>query len=170
MADHLPAVLQPDRCPPQRLIGEDPQGTPNNLFPYIAQVAAGRRERLRVFGADYPTPDGTGVRDYLHVLDLARGHVAALEHLADTPGHRTYNLGTGEGTSVLQAIRAFESATGRPVPYEVVGRRPGDIATCYADPSAAGRDLGWKATRSVIEACADAWRWQSGNPDGFRAG
>ncbi|MBB4929423.1 UDP-glucose 4-epimerase [Lipingzhangella halophila] len=155
---------------PSGLIGEDPNGPPNNLFPYISQVAAGRRSRLRVFGADYPTPDGTGVRDYLHVVDLAQGHVAAIEHLADMPGHRAYNLGTGEGTSVLQAIRAFEAASGRPIGYEVVDRRPGDIATCYADPSAAQRDLGWKATRSVAQACADAWRWQSDNPNGFRSG
>ncbi|RNL83858.1 UDP-glucose 4-epimerase GalE [Halostreptopolyspora alba] len=155
---------------PSGLIGEDPDGEPNNLFPYITQVAAGRRAKLRVFGADYPTPDGTGVRDYLHVVDLAQGHVAAIEHLADEPGHRVYNLGTGEGTSVLQSIRAFEAASGRPVPYEVVDRRPGDVATCYADPSAAQRDLGWKATRSVAEACVDAWRWQSANPHGLGSG
>ncbi|MBV2363800.1 UDP-glucose 4-epimerase GalE [Streptomonospora nanhaiensis] len=152
---------------PTGLIGEDPQGTPNNLFPYIAQVAAGRRDRLRVFGADYPTPDGTGVRDYLHVVDLAQGHVAALEHLGDMPGFRAYNLGSGEGVSVLQAIAAFEAATGRPVPFEVVDRRPGDIAECYADASAARRDLGWSAKRTVAEACADSWRWQSANPRGF---
>lgn len=155
---------------PSGLIGEDPDGEPNNLFPYITQVAGGRRAKLSVFGADYPTPDGTGVRDYLHVMDLAQGHVAAIEHLADEPGHRAYNLGTGEGTSVLRSIRAFEEASGRPVPYEVVDRRPGDIATCYADPSAAQRDLDWKAARSVAEACADAWRWQCANPHGLVSG
>ncbi|MBB6169983.1 UDP-glucose 4-epimerase [Nocardiopsis mwathae] len=152
------------------LIGEDPHGVPNNLFPYIAQVAAGSRARVRVFGADYDTPDGTGVRDYLHVTDLALGHLAALEHLAGTPGHRVYNLGTGQGTSVLESIAAFERACGRPVPYEIVERRPGDIATCYADPSAARRDLGWRTTRGIDEACADAWRWQSANPRGFADG
>ncbi len=152
---------------PSGLIGEDPNGEPNNLFPYITQVAAGQRAKLQVFGDDYRTPDGTGVRDYLHVVDLARGHVAALEHLGDRAGHRAYNLGTGQGTSVLQSVRAFETASGRPVPYEVVDRRPGDIATCYADPSAAQRDLGWKATSGIAEACADAWRWQSANPHGF---
>jgi UDP-glucose 4-epimerase len=149
------------------LIGEDPQGVPNNLFPYIAQVAAGRRERLLVFGDDYDTPDGTGVRDYLHVVDLARGHLAAVTRLADAAGFRAYNLGTGRGVSVLEGVRAFEAASGRPIPYEVVGRRPGDIAVCYADPSAAARDLDWKAVRGIDEACADAWRWQSANPDGF---
>ncbi|MFI6574662.1 UDP-glucose 4-epimerase GalE [Nocardiopsis sp. NPDC050513] len=152
---------------PSGLIGEDPQGVPNNLFPYLAQVAAGRRDLLRVFGDDYDTPDGTGVRDYLHVVDLARGHLAALAHLADAQGWRTYNLGTGQGTSVLESVRAFERATGATIPYEVVGRRPGDIAVCYADPSAAARDLGWKAVRTVEDACADAWRWQSANPGGF---
>lgn len=152
---------------PSGLIGEDPRGVPANLFPYMAQAAAGRRGPLRVFGDDYPTPDGTGVRDYLHVVDLARGHVAALEHLDDAPGHRVYNLGTGQGTSVLEAVRAFEEATGVPVPREVVGRRPGDIAACYADPSAAQRDLGWKTELSVAEACADAWRWQTRNPEGY---
>ncbi|MDA2812484.1 UDP-glucose 4-epimerase GalE [Nocardiopsis sp. RSe5-2] len=154
---------------PSGLIGEDPRGVPANLFPYMSQAATGRREALRVFGDDYPTPDGTGVRDYLHVVDLARGHVAALEHLDDAPGHRVYNLGTGQGTSVLEAVRAFEEATGAAVPREVVGRRPGDIAVCYADPSAALRDLGWKTELSMAEACADAWRWQTRNPDGYAA-
>ncbi|GHC77273.1 UDP-glucose 4-epimerase [Nocardiopsis terrae] len=149
------------------LIGEDPQGVPNNLFPYIAQVASGRRERLSVFGDDYDTPDGTGVRDYLHVVDLANGHLAAVDHLADAPGHRVYNLGTGQGTSVMEGLRAFERATGSPIPYEVVGRRPGDIAVCYADPSAAARDLGWKAVLTIDDACRDGWRWQSANPGGF---
>ncbi|WP_017571273.1 UDP-glucose 4-epimerase GalE [Nocardiopsis halotolerans] len=152
---------------PSGLIGEDPQGVPNNLFPYVAQVAAGRRERLNVFGDDYDTPDGTGVRDYLHVVDLAQGHLAAVDHIGDTAGFRVYNLGTGEGVSVLEGLRAFERATGVPVPYTVVDRRPGDIAVCFADPSAAARDLGWKAVRTVDDACADAWRWQSSNPGGF---
>ncbi|MFW6639725.1 UDP-glucose 4-epimerase GalE [Nocardiopsis algeriensis] len=152
---------------PSGLIGEDPQGVPNNLFPYIAQVAAGRREQLRVYGDDYDTPDGTGVRDYLHVVDLARGHLAAVDHLADAPGHRVYNLGTGRGTSVMEALRAFERAVGAPIPHTVADRRPGDIAVCYADPGAAARDLEWKAVRGVEEACADAWRWQTANPYGF---
>ena len=152
---------------PSGLIGEDPQGVPNNLFPYIAQVAAGRRPHLEVFGDDYHTPDGTGVRDYLHVVDLARGHLAAVTHLADTAGCRVYNLGTGRGTSVLESVRAFEEATGVTVPFTVVDRRPGDIATCYADPTAAARDLEWKAQRTVAEACADTWRWQTANPRGF---
>ncbi|MDS1269870.1 UDP-glucose 4-epimerase GalE [Lipingzhangella sp. LS1_29] len=160
---------------PSGLIGEDPDGVPNNLFPYIAQVAAGRRERLQVFGADYATPDGTGVRDYLHVLDLAEGHVAALEHLDEvapdpdtgTGRCRAYNLGTGRGLSVLEAIKAFEEASSRPVPHEITQRRPGDIAVCYADPSRAQRELGWQARRDVATACADAWRWQSRNPGGF---
>lgn len=152
---------------PSGLIGEDPQGVPNNLFPYIAQVAAGRREHLSVFGDDYDTPDGTGVRDYLHVVDLARGHVAALDHLADRTGHRVYNLGTGRGTSVLECVRLFEEATGVHVPYRVTERRPGDIAVCYADPTAAGRDLAWKARFTVADACADTWRWQRANPCGF---
>ncbi|MFY7065649.1 UDP-glucose 4-epimerase GalE [Nocardiopsis changdeensis] len=152
---------------PSGLIGEDPQGTPNNLLPYIAQVAAGRREFLQVFGDDYDTADGTGVRDYLHVVDLARGHLVALHHLADAPGHRVYNLGSGKGYSVMECLHAFERAVGRSLPYKVVPRRPGDIAVCSADPSAAARDLGWKADRDLDEACADAWRWQSANPRGF---
>lgn len=149
------------------LIGEDPQGVPNNLFPYLAQVAGGRRERLQVFGDDYDTPDGTGVRDYLHVVDLAQGHVAAVDHLGDATGCRVYNLGTGRGTSVLESLRAFERATGAPIPYTVTDRRPGDIAVCYADPTAAARDLGWKAVRDVDDACRDSWRWQSANPGGY---
>ncbi|MFC7329433.1 UDP-glucose 4-epimerase GalE [Marinactinospora rubrisoli] len=150
------------------LIGEDPDGVPNNLFPYLAQVAAGRRDELLVFGDDYDTPDGTGVRDYLHVVDLARGHVAAIEHLGDAPGCRAYNLGSGRGVSVLEAIAAFERASGRTIPHRVVGRRPGDVAVCYADPALANRELGWRAARTVEEASADAWRWQSANPRGFR--
>ena len=152
---------------PSGLIGEDPEGVPNNLFPYIAQVAAGRRERVLVYGDDYATPDGTGVRDYLHVMDLARGHVAALERLGDAYGMRTYNLGSGHGVSVLEAIAAFERACGKTIPYEVVARRPGDIAVCYADPSAANRDLGWKTAYTLDEACAHLWRWQTMNPNGF---
>ncbi|WP_285729988.1 UDP-glucose 4-epimerase GalE [Nocardiopsis sp. ATB16-24] len=152
---------------PSGLIGEDPQGVPNNLFPYIAQVAAGRRERLDVFGDDYDTPDGTGVRDYLHVVDLAQGHLAAMDRIADAAGFRVYNLGTGEGTSVLESLRAFERAVGGSIPYAVVDRRPGDIAVCFADASAAARDLGWKSVRTVDDACRDAWRWQSSNPGGF---
>jgi UDP-glucose 4-epimerase len=148
-------------------IGEDPRGTPNNLMPYVAQVAVGKRARLQVFGADYATADGTGVRDYLHVVDLAEGHVAALRHLLGGAGSITLNLGTGRGISVLELVHAFERASGRPVPYEVVARRPGDIAACYADPSLAARVLGWRATRDLDRMCADAWRWQSANPNGF---
>ena len=148
-------------------LGEDPNGIPNNLFPYIAQVAVGRREKLRVFGRDYATPDGTGVRDYLHVVDLAAGHVHALRYLEQKQGSITVNLGTGRGYSVLEAARAFERASGRAVPLEFAPRRPGDVAACYADPSAAERELGWRARRGLEEMCADVWRWQSGNPDGY---
>ncbi|MFT3805161.1 MAG: UDP-glucose 4-epimerase GalE [Burkholderiaceae bacterium] len=154
---------------PSGLIGEDPRDVPNNLMPFVAQVAVGRRDRLSVFGDDYPTPDGTGVRDYIHVVDLAQGHLAALAHAARTQGAFTVNLGTGRGYSVLEMIRAFERASGREVPYRVVARRPGDIAECYADPSAAQSLLGWRASRGIDEMCADAWRWQSGNPQGFAA-
>jgi UDP-glucose 4-epimerase len=150
------------------LIGEDPQGIPNNLMPFVAQVAVGRRERLSVFGNDYPTPDGTGVRDYIHVMDLAEGHVAALDWLRREGGMLTVNLGTGRGYSVLDMVRAFEQASGRPVPYETVARRPGDIAACWADPSLARRLLGWEAKRGIDAMCADAWRWQTMNPDGYR--
>jgi UDP-glucose 4-epimerase len=149
------------------LIGEDPRGTPNNLMPYIAQVAVGQRERLQVFGNDYPTLDGTGVRDYIHVLDLAEGHVAALRHLLGGQGSITVNLGTGRGLSVLELLRAFEVASGRSVPYEIAPRRPGDVAACYADASLARERLGWQATRGVDAMCADTWRWQSANPRGF---
>jgi len=148
-------------------IGEDPRGTPNNLMPYIAQVAVGKRPKLQVFGADYDTPDGTGVRDYLHVVDLAEGHVAALRHLIGGARSLTVNLGTGRGSSVLELVRAFERASGRQVPYEVVGRRPGDVAACYADPTLAERTIGWKATRDLDRMCADSWRWQVANPNGF---
>jgi UDP-glucose 4-epimerase len=151
------------------LIGEDPVGTPNNLMPFVAQVAVGRRPQLQVFGDDYPTPDGTGVRDYIHVVDLALGHVAALRRImaADAPRETIVNLGTGQGHSVLDMIRAFEAASGRGVPYEIVGRRPGDVATCYAQVTRAREMLGWEATRGLAEMCADTWRWQSANPDGY---
>ncbi|NVZ08562.1 UDP-glucose 4-epimerase GalE [Allochromatium humboldtianum] len=148
-------------------IGEDPNGIPNNLMPYIAQVAVGRLQRLRVFGNDYPTPDGTGVRDYIHVVDLARGHLAALHKLQESPGVVTYNLGAGRGYSVLEVIAAFERASGRPVPYDIVERRPGDIPCCYADPSLARDELGWSAEYDLERMVADAWRWQSQNPDGY---
>lgn len=143
------------------LIGEEPNGIPNNLVPYIAQVADGRREKLSVYGGDYPTPDGTGLRDYIHVVDLALGHLATLDKLAQGPAIVTYNLGTGRGNSVLEMVRAFEQASGRPVPYQIVARRAGDIAACYADASLAERELGWKAERDIAQMCADSWRWQS---------
>jgi UDP-glucose 4-epimerase len=149
------------------LIGEDPQGTPNNLMPYITQVAVGKRAHLSVYGNDYDTPDGTGVRDYIHVLDLAEGHVAALRYLLDTQGSITANLGTGKGHSVLELVRAFEAVSARPIPFQIVARRPGDVAACYADPSLAHERLGWKAERSLSEMCADSWRWQSLNPNGM---
>lgn len=152
---------------PTGRIGEDPQGTPNNLVPYIAQVAVGRREKLQVFGDDYDTPDGTGVRDYIHVLDLASAHLAALQRLEEVGGHHVWNLGTGKGHSVLEVVRAFERASGRPIPYEVTGRRSGDIATCYADPELANTELGWQADHPLDAMCADTWRWQSQNPDGY---
>ena len=143
------------------LIGEEPNGIPNNLLPYIAQVAEGRREKLSVYGDDYPTPDGTGLRDYIHVVDLAQGHVKTLTKLATGPGVVTYNLGTGQGNSVLEMVRAFERASGKSVPYQIVARRPGDIAACYADPSLAKAELGWTAERDIAQMCADSWRWQS---------
>ncbi len=148
-------------------IGEDPRGVPNNLMPYIAQVAAGRLEQLSVFGGDYPTADGTGVRDYIHVVDLAKGHLAALERLQGDPGLMVHNLGTGKGYSVLEMIRAFEAASQKPVAYRVVDRRPGDIAACYADPGLAFRELGWRAERGLEQMCQDTWRWQSSNPQGY---
>ena len=151
------------------LIGEDPRGTPNNLMPYVAQVAVGRRERLQVFGKDYPTPDGTGVRDYIHVEDLAEGHVAALRRLLDHPGGFTVNLGTGRGHSVLELVAAYARASGRPVSYDVVPRRPGDVAACWADPRLAQQLLGWRAHHELDRMCADSWRWQSLNPQGFDA-
>lgn len=154
---------------PSGLIGEDPAGIPNNLMPYVAQVAVGQRDQLSVFGNDYPTPDGTGVRDYIHVQDLAAGHVAALKTLIERGESFTVNLGTGRGYSVLDLVRAFEQASGRPVPYRMAPRRPGDVAQCWADPGLALRLLGWRATRSLEEMCADTWRWQSGNPRGYRS-
>ena len=146
-------------------IGEDPNGIPNNLLPYVAQVAVGKLQSVGVFGDDYDTPDGTGVRDYIHVVDLARGHVAALQHMK--AGANVYNLGTGSGTSVLEIIKAFSKACGRDLPYEIKPRRTGDIAACYADCSKAERELGWRAELSIEQACADSWRWQSQNPNGF---
>ena len=142
------------------LIGEAPNGIPNNLMPYVAQVATGQREKLSVFGGDYPTPDGTGVRDYIHVVDLAEGHVAALNYLTREKGLLTVNLGTGCGYSVLDMVRAFEKASGRPIPYALVARRPGDVAACYADPALATKLLGWQAKRDIDDMCRDAWRWQ----------
>lgn len=149
------------------LIGEDPQGVPNNLMPYIAQVAVGRLPRLRVFGDDYPTPDGTGVRDYIHVVDLADGHLAALRYAHGRRGMHVFNLGTGRGNSVLEMLAAFGRACGRELPYEVVPRRPGDVAACWADPTRAEQTLGWRAARTLDQMCADAWRWQSMNPGGY---
>jgi UDP-glucose 4-epimerase len=143
------------------LIGEEPNGIPNNLVPYIAQVANGQREKLSVFGGDYPTPDGTGLRDYIHVVDLAIGHVKTLDRLAREPGIVTYNLGTGRGNSVLEMVRAFEQASGRKIAYQIVDRRPGDVAQCYADPAKAREELGWTAERDVAQMCADVWRYQT---------
>ncbi len=150
------------------IIGEDPQGIPNNLLPFVAQVAVGRQEFLRVWGNDYPTPDGTGVRDYIHVVDLALGHVKALDYLRGNPGCLTVNLGTGTGYSVLDMVQAFERVCGRPIPYQLAPRRPGDIASCFADPKLAFALLGWKAERGLDAMCRDAWRWQRGNPEGYR--
>ena len=149
-------------------IGEDPNGIPNNLLPYIAQVAVGKLPELSVFGNDYPTADGTGVRDYIHVVDLAEGHLRALEALQTRKGAHVWNLGTGQGYSVLEMVKAFEAASGRPVPYRVVPRRPGDIATCYADPTKAEKELGWKAKLGLTQMMQDVWRWQMQNPDGYR--
>lgn len=146
-------------------IGEDPNGTPNNLLPYVSQVAIGRLPEVGVFGDDYDTPDGTGVRDYIHVVDLAKGHIKALEK--SMAGFSVYNLGTGQGVSVLELIRAFGEASGKDIPYSIKPRRPGDIATCYADPTKAHQELGWQAEYSIEQACQDSWRWQSQNPDGF---
>ncbi|CAN7641451.1 UDP-glucose 4-epimerase GalE [Caballeronia sp. LjRoot29] len=149
------------------LIGEDPAGVPNNLMPYVAQVAVGKLERLRIFGSDYATHDGTGVRDYIHVVDLARGHIKALDALESLDSSFVVNLGTGQGYSVLDVVKAFEAASGKPVPYELVARRPGDIAECFADPAAAAKLLGWQAEHGIERMCVDHWRWQSQNPRGF---
>lgn len=152
---------------PSGLIGEDPNGIPNNLLPYIAQVAVGKLHYLEVFGSDYPTKDGTGVRDYIHVVDLALGHLKALEKLKGKMGIVTYNLGTGQGYSVLEMVAAFSKVSGRNIPYKMVSRRPGDIAACYADPLKAGAELGWDAKKGIEDMCKDAWNWQSQNPNGF---
>ena len=152
---------------PSGTMGEDPQGIPNNLMPFIAQVAVGRRESLSVFGNDYPTPDGTGVRDYIHVMDLADGHIAALKAVGEKSGLHIYNLGTGKGSSVLEMVEAFAEASGKPVPYTLCPRRAGDIAECWASTEKAEKELGWKATRNVMEMSVDTWRWQSNNPKGY---
>lgn len=152
---------------PSGLMGEDPQGIPNNLMPYIAQVAVGRREKLSLFGNDYPTPDGTGVRDYIHVMDLADGHLAALQCVGEKPGLHIYNLGTGKGSSVLEMVDAFSEACGKPIPYQICSRRPGDIAQCWASTEKAARELGWRATRNLAEMTADTWHWQVKNPNGY---
>jgi UDP-glucose 4-epimerase len=156
----LPRYFNPVGAHASGMIGEDPSGIPNNLVPYIAQVASGKLPQLQIFGGDYPTPDGTGVRDYIHVVDLARGHVAALDALKTRAGVITVNLGTGRGNSVLEMVRAFAKASGREIPYRVVARRPGDIAQCYADPTLAGTLLGWRAESRIDAMCADTWRWQ----------
>jgi UDP-glucose 4-epimerase len=148
-------------------IGEDPKGIPNNLMPFITQVAAGKREQLSVFGNDYPTPDGTGVRDYIHVVDLAIGHIKAVDKIQSAPGVFTYNLGTGIGYSVLDLVNSFEKNNDLKIPYQLTDRRPGDIATCYASPTKAKEELGWEATRGIDDMCKDSWRWQSGNPNGY---
>ena len=152
---------------PSGRIGEDPHGVPNNLLPYITQVAVGRLAQLSVFGNDYPTPDGTGIRDYIHVVDLAVGHLKALEKLASRPGAVAYNLGTGRGYSVLEMIDAFSKASGRPIPYRITGRRPGDVAISVADPTRAHQELNWHAERGLAEMCTDSWRWQEQNPEGY---
>jgi UDP-glucose 4-epimerase len=152
---------------PSGRIGEDPRGIPNNLVPFIAQVAVGKLSELKVFGNDYATPDGSGVRDYIHIMDLASGHIKALEKLVTNPGLVTYNLGTGRGYSVLEMVQAFSEAAGKEIPYRITGRRPGDIAACYADASKAEKDLSWKASRDIREMCEDTWRWQTMNPNGY---
>lgn len=154
---------------PSGLIGEDPNGVPNNLLPFVSQVAIGKHDKVKIFGDNYDTPDGTGVRDYIHVVDLAQGHLAALEHIGSTTSYSVYNLGTGIGYSVKEVIKEFETASGKTIPTEVTTRRPGDIATCYADPDKANTELQWKATKKLSEACVDAWRWQTQNPNGFEA-
>jgi UDP-glucose 4-epimerase len=169
-ADWRSATLRyfnPVGAHPSGLIGEDPSGIPNNLMPYVAQVAVGRRERLQVFGSDYATPDGTGVRDYIHVCDLADGHVAALDHLIGRDCSITVNLGTGRGYSVLEVVRAYEAASGRAIPFEIAPRRPGDVDACYADASLARTELGWQARQDLADMCRDSWRWQQNNPRGY---
>ena len=152
---------------PSGLIGEDPRGIPNNLLPYVAQVAVGKREYVHVFGNDYPTPDGTGVRDYIHVMDLATGHLAALRWMQGKQGCEVFNLGTGKGTSVLEIIHAFSEACGKELPYKIEPRRPGDVATNYADCSKAYKEMGWKAQYDIKDMCRDGWKWQSSNPSGY---
>ncbi|MBN1277999.1 MAG: UDP-glucose 4-epimerase GalE, partial [Deltaproteobacteria bacterium] len=159
--------FNPAGAHPSGRIGEDPGGIPNNLFPFIARVAVGKLSVLSVFGSDYPTPDGTGVRDYIHIVDLALGHVKALERLEDNLGIAALNLGTGRGYSVLEIVSAFEKASGKKIPYEISGRRSGDVASSYADPSRAERELGWSANRGLDEMCEDTWHWQSANPNGY---
>ncbi|MBQ5757191.1 MAG: UDP-glucose 4-epimerase GalE [Clostridia bacterium] len=154
---------------PSGLIGEDPSGIPNNLMPFISQTAVGRRKELSVFGSDYDTPDGTGVRDYLHVVDLAKGHVSAIRYLDDHSGVHIFNLGTGRGSSVLEMVQTFERVNGVRVPYRIVGRRPGDLATVYADPSKSNRDLHWKTEKNLDDMCRDSWHWQSSNPNGYES-
>lgn len=153
---------------PSGLIGEDPNGIPNNLLPYVSQTAIGKREQVNVFGDDYDTPDGTGVRDYIHVVDLAKAHLAALEHLDHPDVYKAYNIGTGSGVSVLELIEAFRRASGADIPYQVAARRPGDVAACYADVSRAKSELKWQAKLAIDQACVDSWRWQSQNPDGYK--
>lgn len=152
---------------PSGRIGEDPNDIPNNLMPYITQVAVGKLDKLSVFGDDYPTHDGTGVRDYIHVVDLAKGHLKAIDKLQENPGVVTYNLGTGQGYSVLDVVKAFEQASGQEVPYEITDRRPGDVASCYADPSKAEEELGWTAQYTLLDMCKHAWNWQKKNPEGY---
>jgi len=159
--------FNPVGADPSGLIGEDPQGIPNNLLPYIAQVAVGRLPKLKIFGDDYPTPDGTGIRDYIHVVDLALGHLKALDKLKENPGVVIYNLGTNRGYSVLEVLRAFELASEKEIPYEFVERRPGDVAVSYADSNRANSELGWECSRGIEEICVDIWRWQSTNPQGY---
>jgi len=159
--------FNPAGAHPSGRIGEDPNGIPNNLMPYIAQVAVGKLKELSVFGNDYPTPDGTCIRDYIHVMDLADGHIRALEKLRGNPGVVAYNLGTGKGSSVMEMISAFSEASGKKIPYRITARRPGDAPVSYADPSKAARELGWTAKRNILDMCRDLWNWQSNNPDGY---
>jgi UDP-glucose 4-epimerase len=152
---------------PSGQIGEDPKGIPNNLLPFVAQVAVGKHPVVKVFGHDYDTPDGTGIRDYIHVVDLAKGHVAALKSMKKSGGFSVYNLGSGKGYSVLEVIKSFEQACGKRIPYDICPRRSGDVAVCYADPAKANKELHWKAEKTLLEACEDSWRWQSLNPNGY---